>query len=348
MPRYQIGAGPRKLNTSHLEYFGVRYGRMKPFNWGYRLVTGLLLLGSLAAPTFSQGTTQPAKRQADAVEGSKFLRFTPSAQGGALEASVVTYRNAAGQTVDLIAAVHIADPSFFHDLDRSFAQYDSLLYEMVKSKDADMSQLSGPGTRGPTTRRSSARGLGWVGMLQQFMKNSLDLSFQLEEIDYSRKNFVHADLDVDTFFQMQEDRGESMFTLMIQQMLHELARQDAGEAPEVGVADLLMALQKPDRNRQLKLVLAKQFNQIDELSAGIEGPNGSVLVTERNKAALKVLKQRLEAGDKKIGIFYGAAHLKGMEKILTDEMGFKQVGEPKWNVAWNMNTPPATAPAGGQ
>ena len=44
-----------------------------------------------------------------------------------LEASAVTYRNAAGATVDLIAAIHIADGSFFHDLDRSFAQYDSLL-----------------------------------------------------------------------------------------------------------------------------------------------------------------------------------------------------------------------------
>ena len=34
---------------------------------------------------------------------------------------------------------------------------------------------------------------------------------------------------------------------------------------------------------------------MDEMVAGLEGPNGSVLVTERNKAALKVLKDTIAA-----------------------------------------------------
>jgi hypothetical protein len=72
-----------------------------------------------------------------------------------------------------------------------------------------------------------------------------------------------------------------------------------------------------------------------------------VIITERNKAALKVLKDRLAKGDKKIGIFYGAGHLTSMEKTLTNEMGFSQVGEPKWLTAWNMQAPtsqPTTRP----
>src|SRR5262249_47339424 len=157
---------------------------------------------------------------------------------------------------------------------------------------------------------------------------------QLDEIDYTRKNFVHADLDVETFFQMQEDRGESIFGLMLQQMIHEMVRQSP-DRPQVGLADILLALQKPDQARQLKLLLAHQFNQIDEMMAGFGGPDGTVLLTERNKAALKVLRQRLAAGDKKIGIFYGAAHLQEMDKTLTQEMGFKQIGEPKWRTAWD-------------
>jgi hypothetical protein len=280
----------------------------------------LTILTLAAAPS-----TQP--------DSSKFLRYLPDDHGGgALQASVVTFRNDAGASVDLIAAVHIADASFFHELNKSFTQYDSLLYEMVK-----------PEGFTPTTQPAAAnasditRPLGWVSVLQHFMKDTLQLSFQLDEIDYTKPNFVHADLSLEKFQQMQQARGESMLTLMFQEMIRQMSQPDANADNDPGIGDFLAAMQSPDRPRQLKLLLAKQFAQIDELSAGLEGPGGSVILTERNKAAIAVLKQRLAAGDHKIGIFYGAAHLKGMEKILTEQMGFHQVGQPRWRTAWNMS-----------
>jgi hypothetical protein len=301
-----------------------------------------LLLLSLCTHAAAQPATAPSTAP---VEGSKFLRFVPDAQGGGvLQTSIVTYRNDVGAAVDLIAAVHIADPQFFHDLDKRFKDYDALLYEMVKPKDYN------PGQDRPATRpAASVRNMGWVGMVQRFMKSSLDLAFQLDEINYGAPNFVHADLDVDTFFDMQEDRGESMMSLMIQSMMNEMSRQNQGMGTAApGVMDLITALQSPDRSRQLKLVLAKQFNQMDEMMSGLEGPNGSVIITERNKAALKVLRERIAKGDRKLGIFYGAGHLTSMEKTLIGQMGFKQVGEPVWITAWNMKAPtsqPATRPA---
>jgi hypothetical protein len=268
-----------------------------------------------------------------APDASKFLRYVPDDQGGgALQASVVTYQNEAGVRVDLIAAVHIADAAFFHALNKSFMQYDSLLYEMVKPEGFTPTSQPTTSTAGDVTRP-----LGWVSVLQHFMKDTLNLSFQLDEVDYTRPNFVHADLTLEQFEQMQQARGESMLTLMFQEMIRQMSQDDANAANEPGIGDLIMAMQSPDRPRQLKLLLAKQFAQIDELSAGLEGPNGSVILTERNKAAIAVLKQRLAAGDRKIGIFYGAAHLKGMEKILTEQMGFHQIGEPRWRTAWDLS-----------
>ena len=85
-------------------------------------------------------------------------------------------------------------------------------------------------------------------------------------------------------------------------------------------------------------MLAKQFEQMDDMLSAIEGPKGSVILTERNRAALKVLEERIKLGDDKLAIFYGAGHFKGMEKILTEEMGFKQVGEPKWITAWDLTS----------
>jgi hypothetical protein len=283
-----------------------------------RTFIALILFCIAAAPT-----TEPA---------SKFLRFTPDDHGGgALQASVITYRNNSGVTVDLIAAVHIADAAFFRDLNDRFTKYDSLLYEMVKP------QGSGVPTTQPTNAAEDiARPLGWVSVMQHFLKDTLHLTFQLDEIDYTRANFVHADLDLETFQRMQQSRGESFLTLMIQEMIQQMSQPNADQQ-EIGLGDILFAMQSPDSARQLKLLLAKQFAQIDEMTAGMEGPNGSVILTERNKAAINVLKKRIALGDHKIGIFYGAAHLKGMEKILTEQMGFHQVGEPKWHTAWNLS-----------
>ncbi|HVT88881.1 MAG TPA: hypothetical protein VHD56_08525 [Tepidisphaeraceae bacterium] len=276
-------------------------------------------------------------------ESSRFLRFVPDDNnGGVLEASVVTYRNAAGQTVDLIAAVHVADKSFYRDLNKSFEQYDALLYEMVKPKDMSPAERT---SRGPAGLKDLSRPMGWVGVLQQFMKNTLELSFQLEEIDYSKPNFVHADLDLETFQKMQADRGESILMLMFQQIIREMTREQQPGMAEPDGFTLLYALQAPDRGRQLKLVIGRQFNQMEDMMADLGGPGGTVLLTERNRAALATLRKRLDAGDKKVGIFYGAGHLKEMEKDLIGLMGFKQVGEPHWRVAWDMRIKsPATQP----
>jgi len=77
---------------------------------------------------------------------------------------------------------------------------------MVKPRD------SGPPQRG--VHSDSA-----VSKLQRFLKDRLNLSFQLDEIDYSKPNFIHADLDAETFQQLQSERGESFATLMLSALM---------------------------------------------------------------------------------------------------------------------------------
>lgn len=259
-------------------------------------------------------------------EPTKFLRFVEEGRdGGRLETGVATYKNAQGVTVQLVGAVHIADTGYYEALNKQFEGYDALLYEMVKPKD-----MGAPGRD-----REQANGISLVHILQKGMKTFLDLDYQLDGIDYTKKNFVHADLTAEEFNRMQDERGESIFGLMLQQMLKELMKGDNGAAADMDPMQLLAALSSEDSARQLKLILARQFQNMDEMVAGLEGPNGSVLVTERNKAALKVLKDTIAAGKKNIGIFYGAAHMKDMEKRL-EEMGFKRTGV-EYRVAWDMS-----------
>src|SRR2546425_1076234 len=120
---------------------------------------------------------------------------------------------------------------------------------------------------------------------------------------------------------MQAERGESMFTLMIRQMMHQMSKGEG--AANLNTDDLtdevIKLLCRPDAERQVKLMLAKHMQDVEETAAGMDGPDGSVILTERNKACLKVLKQTLEDGKKHVSVFYGAAHMPSMSETLTKE-----------------------------
>ncbi len=292
-----------------------------------------------ARPAAKPAASKPAATR-PAKAGSEFVRFVDDKKGGGrLEVAVGRYEDRQGVRVDLVSALHVGEKSYYDGLTRRFKTYDALLYELVKPKDSDVPR--------PGAARAGGGGGGAIGGFQRVLKNVLELEFQLDAIDYTPRNFVHADLDYETFARMQEERGESLFTLMIRSMLAEATRQDAGKGSRpITLIDLLAAMNSPDSARQYKLLLARQFQDVEAQLAGLEGEEGTVILAERNKAALKVLRESIAGGKKKIGIFYGAGHMPGIAKPMVQEMGFRKVGE-EWLVAWDMTAgaAPATNPA---
>ena len=59
-----------------------------------------------------------------------------------------------------------------------------------------------------------------------------------------------------------------------------------GNGGQATDARILFALFSKDRARQLKLLMAEQFEDLRGASFVFSGPEGSTLVTERNKKAL--------------------------------------------------------------
>lgn len=274
-----------------------------------------------------------------AVESkTQFLRFVEEADGAAtLETGIVRYKDAEGRIVDLIGAVHVGDSSYYEQLNRAFKSYDALLYEMVKPKDVEMAREEEADPAAKTKSSGS-----WVGGFQRFLKDVLDLQFQLDVIDYRAANFVHADLDSETFARLQKERGESILLLMLKASLDQMKalNQNDGDAADVmeQQASLLLSFFAKDRAQALKRVLGKQFGDLERVAAGFEtGPRGeeSVLVVARNKACLAVLKDELAKGKKRIGIFYGAAHFPDMERRLLSDFGLKMTSQD-WLIAWNI------------
>jgi hypothetical protein len=296
------------------------------------LIPAAVLLSLVAC---SESTTKTATRPqqtrprlAEKSPGSeRFLRFVDEGDGeGHLDTALVTYRGPRGERVDLVAAVHVADRTYYQGLQKRFTSYDALLYEMVKPEHVQ-----------PT--RQNTQGGGLLSFFQRKLKDALDLDFQLDGIDYMQPNFVHADLDVATFQKLSKDRNENVVALLLKSMADYQRKQrkqkDGKAPPPLGLGNLLVAFMSEDSSRLLKHMLAQQLDQVESALAGLSEGKGSVLLTERNKRCIEVLKERLDKGDRTIGIFYGGAHMPDLEKRLESQLGFKKV-EQGWLTAWDI------------
>ena len=149
---------------------------------------------------------------------------------------------------------------------------------------------------------------------------------------------IHADMSPERFSQSMEQRGESLLGMCARTMGYALAQQDSGNTGLDGrqMLDLIFA---KNRTLSLKRVVAEQFLLSDGETAALEGPNGSTLISGRNRVAVDVLSKELAAGKKKVAIFYGAAHMSDFQKRLHDEFHMSPVNT-RWLTAWDMKEKP--------
>jgi hypothetical protein len=226
--------------------------------------------------------------------------------------------------VDLIGAVHIGDKEYYRELNEIFKRYDVLLYELVAEKDAR------PPVKSDDDERSA------LSSFQAGMGMALALEHQLDHVDYNAKNFVHADLSPAEFARRAAERGD--FLQMIQRMMLLSAQKSGSDAQEEEMKTLgrmIGSLFAPDPALSMKRLLADEMiNQLDE-AGWIIGGDGSAIITDRNEAALKVLRQEIKNGKKKIAIFYGAAHLPEFAKSLEKDFQMKHAGTD-WIIAWDL------------
>jgi hypothetical protein len=270
--------------------------------------------------------------------GHDWVRLEYDAAGDpiGMQTAIIRYTNANAKTrgstkpveVDLIGAVHIGDDTYYQKLNDTFKQYDVLLYELVAPEGTKVERGRGTSNAHP------------LGAMQNGFKSMLELEHQLEKVDYTQPNFVHADMSPDEFMQSMKDRNESFlqmyFRLLGQAMAHQSEMQAKGESVDL---DLITALFATDRPRRLKIMLAKQLSDMESLMVSLGGEQGSTIISERNKKALDVLKKQLSAGKKRIGIFYGAGHLNDMDERLRKDFQLEPAAIT-WLTAWNLAPTP--------
>jgi hypothetical protein len=288
--------------------------------------SGLLMAADAPA---SRPKTVPPKVDREKLneDSSSFLRLKRDKNHMplALQTAIVRYAAPGGAdspTVDLIAAVHIADAAYYKRLNREFAEYDAVLYELVAPENA------------ATPKRSDSPSNHPISLLQNGLKDVLALEFQLKGIDYTVKNMVHADMSPERFSQTMDERGESLWGMCVRMMGYAMTQQRNGNGSLDG-RQLLDLMFDKNRTLSMKRMVAEQFVVSDATTAALEGPSGSTLISGRNRVAIDVLRKELAAGKKKIAVFYGAAHMFDLQKRLHEEFNMSPV-TTRWLTAWNM------------
>lgn len=282
-----------------------------------------------------QGDEPAPKSKTSPMAAAKelsFLRIQRNAkqEPTALQTAITRYVSKPGAepsvTVDLVGAVHVGEKDYYDGLNKLFQSYDAVLFELVAPE----------GVRIEPNRRGSGNP---VSMIQNIMKDVLKLEFQLDRIDYTVPNMVHADMSPAEFSQSMKDRGESFFGMFMRAFGQAMAAQQSQKNAPSDL-ELIVALVAKDRDYRLKKLMAEQFENMEGQLTAINGPDGSTLITERNKKALEVLRKQLSKGKRRFAIFYGAGHLSDMARRLEKDFGLRRESQ-RWLTAWVI-TPPTT------
>ena len=242
----------------------------------------------------------------------------------ALQMSILSYVPADGDRlleVDLIGAVHIGDPAYYHELNERFREYDAILFELIAPEDA----------LGPSSQES--RG-GIISTTQVGMMKLLDLSFQLDAINYDAATFVHADLSPREMRESMEERGESLYVYFWRiffASLNDYARDPLG----LQDMEILSGAIASGQDGSLKILAAYEVANLKNAQNMLGEDSENAVIGARNQRAIDVLQREIDSGAKRIGIFYGVAHMPDMEDRLLEQLGLTYE-RTDWVDAWQL------------
>lgn len=227
--------------------------------------------------------------------------------------------------VDLIGAIHFADPGYYAELNRRFAAYEAVCVELVLPKGVTLSDLPQNSSSKPVPLEEP---LDVVAIFQSWMGKTLKLTSQLDAINYHANNMVLADVDSETLQQWLAESDE-INDFLFEIFLAAFSQDDAKWQNKPNAADCLAALLSRDPAVGLKRLFARMAAEQNSW----EIPFEKSLLQKRNAVALARLKEQISAGKTNLALFYGVAHLPDLAERLEKEFGLRRI-ETIWLDAW--------------
>ncbi|MGN0930253.1 MAG: hypothetical protein ACI4NP_00875 [Thermoguttaceae bacterium] len=242
--------------------------------------------------------------------------------------------------VDLIGAVHIADKSFYDEINVLFKEYEVVVFELVMDPDVDFTEV----IRLEKERKKEERNLNPLNFISYFQEDAakaLGLSYQIDGIDYLAPNLTRGDCSSIEFL-TQLLRSGDIPNFFVDLFIQSFAINSLGRFEGAMVALFC----SDDLRLTCKRLLAEELNEssiadvkketcaLDVEKTSAERQN--VIIHYRNGKAFEALQKELNSGKSKIAVFYGAAHLPDLGKRLEEQLGLERRPEPLWIKAWDM------------
>ncbi|MFN3240958.1 MAG: hypothetical protein ACE37K_05525 [Planctomycetota bacterium] len=273
-----------------------------------------VLLPLLFVPSLLAQEAKPEAAAEAEAPRRPFTRLIENDQGGRLEILIATYRKGDAE-LTLFGCVHVADREFYEGMQKRFRGLDALLYELIGDPDVR-----------PYPGMEVGDDEHWISMVQGGMGAGLKLADQFGSMDYRMDNFVHADMTEQEWMDALAVAGKSELGEMLSLGSPDVDREAEANKKEI---DLVGAFRSGGGIAELRIVMARSLLGGDP---AIDQP--TVIIHGRNEKCLRVLQDQLDLGKKKLGIFYGAAHMEHMEHRLMQDMGWQRVKE-QWVLAWD-------------
>lgn len=266
----------------------------------------------------------------------KVMRIAGEDKALHLEVPILRYKKSRKDdlTVDFLGAVHIGETHYYQKLNELFKGYDAVLFELIADIPKDATLEHNP------KRQDSS-----LGSVQRAMADVCGLSFQLDHIDYSAGNFVHADLSPQQLHDAMSARGETPLKLIFKlvklsfdpEFNKKLEESGITSSGLDGINPLLVVLRGPTEAERVKIkrFMAQGLVASEAVLAALEGEKGVSLIDDRNAAIVQVLRSEISSGKKRIGIFYGAGHAPDLHERLRTELGLK-LTQVDWLQAWDV------------
>ena len=252
--------------------------------------------------------------------------------------------------VVLEGVIHIGDRSYYREFNRRFRHYDAVLYELIAPPEK---LIPSSNDKRPHPLR----------ILQQVSAEGLGFASQIDEIDYKAPNMIHSDLSPTELASLTKGRGDDQVTMLLEIFTDILRKnniksketrdtQDDADSPsdsepsdnETDASDAddepspilsLRLLADPDGAVKIRRLLATNFDKSPPLEAMLRPSQLATLIEARNARALEVFQEQLDAGKRRIALFWGAGHMADFEHQLVLTYGVRPAGIV-WRDAWDL------------
>jgi hypothetical protein len=100
---------------------------------------------------------------------------------------------------------------------------------------------------------------------------------------------------------------------------------------------MVSAMLSSGQDDTLKTLIAYEMTNLEQIQDILGEDSGSAVIGARNQRAVDVLQNEIDAGARRIGIFYGVAHMPDLEERLLDQLGLRY-DKTTWVDAWRLGT----------